>query len=171
MQVLRECYVDSNNEDSVTIDGVKFEGALVAEKLSGVHRVFPYVASSGLELSTWADSLEDNLMNFYANSFNQYVVGAMSKLVVKAAKEYSGVEKFVSLNPGSLPDWPITQQQPLFKLLDGVTNHIGVQLTQSFLMLPIKSVSGILFPSSVEWFNCMRCRRIDCPGRRADYTL
>jgi hypothetical protein len=167
--VFRECYIEDHDSENVTIDGIIFKGALIAEKLSEIHRVFPYIASCGLELSTWADSLQDELMKFYANTFNQYVVGAMSSHVNKMVMEYSGVEKFATLNPGSLPDWPITQQRPLFKLLDGVTDEIGVCLTPSCLMIPIKSVSGILFPSSTEWFNCMRCRRLNCPGRQAKY--
>lgn len=167
--VFRECYIDGIDGKSVTVDGVVFQGALIAEKFSEIHRVFPYVASCGIELAAWADSLRDELMSFYANAFNQYVAGAMNKLLIKVAMEYSGVEKFATVNPGSLPDWPITQQLPLFNLLGGVTDDIGVCLTSSYLMVPIKSTSGILFPSSTEWFNCMRCRRLDCPGRQAKY--
>lgn len=39
-------------------------------------------------------------------------------------------------------NWPVSDQQNLFKLIDGHT--CGVQLTASSLMLPIKSVSGIV---------------------------
>lgn len=168
--VYRECYIEGILGECVTVDDVVFKGDLIVEKLSGVHRVFPYVASCGPELSAWADSLQDELLSFYANTFNQYVAGAMSKRVINAVMEYSGVKKFAAINPGSLPEWPITQQIPLFKLLDNVTYDIGVHLTPSCLMVPIKSTSGILFPSSAEWFNCMRCRRHDCPGRQSKYT-
>jgi len=167
--MFRECYVDSIDGNEVTIDGIIFKGALIAEKLAGIHRVFPYIASCGPQLEEWAASLHDSLDNFYANAFNQYVVGFVNKFLLHAVTEFSGVEKFAALNPGSLPDWPIRQQKPLFELLGNVKEDIGVRLTASFLMLPIKSTSGILFPSSAEWFNCMRCRRQDCPGRQAEY--
>ncbi|MHB1484422.1 MAG: vitamin B12 dependent-methionine synthase activation domain-containing protein [Saccharofermentanales bacterium] len=168
--IYRECYVESIDGNDVTIDGVVFTGSLVAEKLAGIHRVFPYVASCGPELANWAESLHDSLENFYANTFNQYVVGFVNKFLLKAITETSGVEKFAALNPGSLPAWPIKQQKPLFALLGNVEEDIGVKLTPSYLMLPIKSTSGILFPSSSEWFNCMRCRRPDCPGRQAKFA-
>ena len=36
-------------------------------------------------------------------------------------------------------------------------------------MSPIKSVSGILFPTEVTYENCQLCPRDLCPGRRAPY--
>lgn len=167
--IYRECYVDSIKGDNVTIDGVVFTGSLITEKLDGIHRVFPYIASCGPELAEWAESLKDSLENFYANTFNQYVVGFINRFLIESITDFSGIRKFAALNPGSLPAWPIKQQQPLFELLGNVKKDIGVVLTSSYLMLPIKSTSGILFPSSVEWFNCMRCRRRDCPGRQAEF--
>src|SRR5450756_2144380 len=86
--VFRECYIDGIDGETVTVDGVVFQGALIAEKLSKIHRVFPYVASCGIELAAWADSLRDELMSFYANAFNQYVAGVMNKLLIKVAMEY-----------------------------------------------------------------------------------
>jgi hypothetical protein len=44
-----------------------------------------------------------------------------------------------------------------------------VTLTDSFLMVPTKSVSGIVFPTEVSFESCRLCPRSDCPGRRAKY--
>lgn len=167
--VFQECYVDSVEGDTVVIEGVVFTGSLIAEKLAGIHRVFPYVVSCGLELAQWAESLRDNLDKYYANTLNQYAAGMMNAYMTKYISKYSGIEKFATLNPGSLPDWPIREQIPLFELLGNVEEDIHVSLTSSCLMMPLKSVSGILFPSSVEWFNCMRCSRPDCPGRQSGF--
>ena len=46
---------------------------------------------------------------------------------------------------------------------------IGVKLTESYLMEPNKSVSGIRFPTEERFESCMLCPRQDCPGRRSAY--
>ena len=73
------------------------------------------------------------------------------------------------MNPGSLSDWPITQQKILFSLFGDVEELIGVRLTESFLMDPIKSVSGIHFPTEFDFKSCMLCTRYPCVKRKAAY--
>ena len=73
------------------------------------------------------------------------------------------------MNPGSLADWPLEEQRHLFRLLGEPRKAIGVELTESFLMVPIKSVSGLRFPSGAHYENCQLCPRDPCPGRRAPY--
>ncbi|MFW5768460.1 MAG: vitamin B12 dependent methionine synthase, partial [Spirochaetota bacterium] len=51
-----------------------------------------------------------------------------------------------------------------------VDDLIGVTLTDSFLMMPNKTVSGIRFPNEVGFESCELCHREDCPGRRADFN-
>jgi len=45
----------------------------------------------------------------------------------------------------------------------------GVELTDSQLMKPNKSVSGFLFPSESDYENCQLCPRENCPNRSADF--
>jgi hypothetical protein len=73
------------------------------------------------------------------------------------------------MNPGSLPDWPLSEQKPLFTLLGGGPTTIGVQLKDSFLMVPVKSVSGIWFPTEEKFESCQLCQREKGPGRRAPF--
>ena len=73
------------------------------------------------------------------------------------------------MNPGSLADWPLEQQAELFEVLGDVRGAVGVELTESCLMIPIKSVSGIRFSTEVQFENCQLCPRDVCPGRRAPY--
>jgi len=68
-------------------------------------------------------------------------------------------------------DWNIGQQQMLFYALTG--NAIGIRLTGECLMIPQKSISGIIGigPSNANVENydpCKTCRKKDCPGRRYD---
>lgn len=72
---------------------------------------------------------------------------------------------------GAADVWPITQQKTLFAIFGNVEELIGVKLTDSCLMIPIKSVSGIFFPTIAKFESCMLCPRDVCPRRRAPYDL
>ena len=63
-------------------------------------------------------------------------------------------------------NWSVSEQHLLFSLLP--QNFCGVTLTDSALMLPIKSVSGVVgIGESVEWkdYICDRCGMKDCTHR------
>ncbi len=64
-------------------------------------------------------------------------------------------------------DWDIGQQKAVFRAVNG--NSLGVCLTEGCLMLPRKSISGIIGigPRDIENYNpCTSCDRHDCVGRR-----
>lgn len=73
------------------------------------------------------------------------------------------------MNPGSLEDWPLSQQRPLFSLFGDACSRIGVTLSESLLMSPVKSVSGVWFETEKGFQNCQLCPREQCPKRRAPY--
>ena len=75
------------------------------------------------------------------------------------------------MSPGSgdAVIWPIEQQRNLFALLGDGSQQIGVQLTDSCLMIPNKSVSGIRYPTEIDFHTCQVCHREDCPGRIAPF--
>jgi hypothetical protein len=53
--------------------------------------------------------------------------------------------------------------------LGDVAGAIGVWLSDSLLMVPAKSVSGVRFPTEESFESCQLCSRENCPGRRASY--
>ena len=75
------------------------------------------------------------------------------------------------MNPGSgdVDIWPIEQQRELFSLFGDVKALIGVTLTDSFLMIPNKTVSGVFYPTEVDFVTCQLCHRERCPNRRAPF--
>jgi len=44
---------------------------------------------------------------------------------------------------------------------------VGIELTESLLMVPQKSVSGVRFANAHDYVNCRLCPRENCPNRRA----
>jgi hypothetical protein len=67
-------------------------------------------------------------------------------------------------------DWPIQQQRELFSFFQDVQATIGVRLTESLMMIPRKSVSGIIFPKEVTFTACQLCPREKCSSREAAYS-
>ena len=64
-------------------------------------------------------------------------------------------------------DWDIGQQKTVFWAVNG--NAMGVRLTERCLMVPQKSISGIIGigTTEVESYNpCKTCDKQDCRGRR-----
>ena len=161
--------IDSKSEDHVVVDGVKLPSRIMRVNFADINRVFPYVVTCGRELYEWAEGLEDMLEHYWANIImEQALAAAITYFHDHLRKEY-GLDKFKSMNPGSLEDWPISQQRELFQILGNVRESIGVELTDSCLMLPIKSTSGILFQTDSNFESCELCPREDCPNRRAEY--
>lgn len=165
--VYADSYVENMKDNTVLIDEITLTGSILTVKLKDIHRVFPYIATCGKELDSWAKGIEDPLYRYYADMVNQIFAGKVVEKIKSTIQNEYTVGKLSSLNPGSLSSWPITQQKELFQLLGSGSERIGVKLTESSLMVPVKSVSGILFPSEIEWYSCMNCPRHDCPGRKA----
>jgi hypothetical protein len=78
-----------------------------------------------------------------------------------------GLGPLSNMSPGSLEDWPITEQPKLFSIFGDTERLVGVRLTDSLLMVPRKSISGILFPSEEGFVACQLCDRPNCQGRKA----
>ena len=165
----RPAFIESRTEERVSIDGIQFTSRVLRVNLEKVHRVFPYVATCGQELEEWSRSFDDMLQKYWADAIKEMALrAAMQYLHDHLIEEYRLV-RISRMNPGSLPDWPLPEQRPLFALLGNGPGLIGIHLTDSFLMTPVKSVSGIWFPSEKSFESCQLCPREQCPGRRAPY--
>jgi len=168
--IYRVALVEANGDRQVNVDEGEFSSRVLRVNLEKVHRVFPFVATCGRELKVWADTHEDMLQRFWADAImEQALFAAIQELDHRLEERYQP-GPLSSMNPGSLEDWPITQQRPLFGLFGDTRAQIGVELTESMLMIPAKSVSGVMFPSQ-EGFeaSCQLCPREVCPNRRAPY--
>ncbi len=162
-------YIEEKSDDTVVISGVKFSSRVLRVNLDKVNRVFAYVATCGHELEKWSESFTDILEMFWVDTIKELALKSARTALLDHLKDNYELSKIADMNPGSLEDWPISQQKELFQLLEDPKELIGVELKPSFLMIPIKSVSGIYFPTETNYKNCMLCPRNDCPGRKAPY--
>jgi hypothetical protein len=160
-------FIDCKGDDTVTVDGITFASHVLRINLDPVHRVFPFVVTCGMELQDWAAAMDDMLQGFWAETIKEFALqSARVALEAHLSTTFQPGSTSV-MNPGSLEDWPITQQRPLFTLLGDTEALIGVRLTDTMLMVPTKTVSGLRFQTDTSFVSCMLCPREECPNRRA----
>ncbi len=162
-------YIDQRGENTVEVDGVVFTSRVLRMNLENVERVFPFIITIGKALEDRASSSSDLLRQFYLETLGDMALRSSRRYVEGYLKRHFGLGQLSEMGPGSLKDWPVTEQKPLFSLFGNVNDLIGVTLTQSMLMIPRKSISGIIFPTEVKFFTCQLCPREVCPGRKAPY--
>ncbi len=97
----------------------------------------------------------------------EYVVDSFQDRY-RRSLEREGSTTTLRFSPGYC-DWPLTDQKKLFSLLDA--ERVGVTLSESCLMTPRKSVSGVFGIQSCDhprYNPCSECGRLDCKMRRDD---
>jgi hypothetical protein len=164
----RVCRVTKREENQVWLGGVRFESRLLSDLLAEDETVFPYLATCGDE-ADFSASPDDPLAGYWLDTLKQMALTAALEHLRAQVEQAHGTAYLASLNPGSGEAglWPLEQQAKLFSLFAGVEARIGVQLTSSFLMVPSKSLSGLLFPGAEGFEICRLCSRRGCPRRRA----
>ena len=163
-------YIDEMLDGAVVIDGRRFNSQVLRKNLDQVERVFPYVITIGAKLGEQQAASTDILESYYLDIIGNIALDSARRHLKRHLKSTFAVEKISSMAPGSLTDWPVEQQAPLFDMLGDVEAAIGVKLSDSLLMLPTKSISGIYFPTEVSFFSCQLCPRERCESRKAKFS-
>ncbi len=161
--IIRWANVDRIEGDETTIEGVTFRSKVVADKLRETPRVFLSVVTAGDGLEQSGEFEDDPFLNTYDGALlfhtSRYMIGYM--------KEKFGFDGSSMLSPGSLPDWPISNNHALFDIIGNVA-EIGVSLNEAGYIKPWNSGSHIHF-SGDGYQNCSLCKKYDCIGRRARF--
>lgn len=163
-------FIDEKEDDHIILNGVKLNSRILRVNLDQTHRVFPYVVTCGAELAEWALTKTDMLERYWAEEICEQTMRLASQAIQKEIDRRYEPGRLSSMSPGSLDDWPLGEQAPLFSLLGNVSEAIGVVLNDSMMMIPSKSVSGILFPADVPFASCQLCPRKNCPSRKAAFV-
>lgn len=162
--------VEKKGNDAVFIEKHIVNASLVRQNLETVHRVFPYVATCGMEIEKWAKPFTDFVERYWAEAIKNCVLDQCVQVMRETIKkQYHISEPLAQMNPGSIPQWPLTEQRLIFDLFSDELTKMKVSLTESFLMIPSKSVSGFYFLSEHGFENCQLCPILRCPNRRAPF--
>jgi hypothetical protein len=164
-----QSYIESRGDDFILIGGTRFDGRLLSVNLNAVGCVFPYIATSGKELEDWSMGLEGIQLQYWGNSIKMLALDCATDALIRHIRKFHGTGPISTMNPGSLPEWPIDEQKKLFQILGFSCADIGVTLNESGMVTPLHTVSGIFFPSGRGYVNCSLCKREGCRIRKAPY--
>jgi len=162
-------------DDSVSFNGLQFAtGPIITSQLKRSTSLALFVSTAGPRLEQWSGTLmaEGDMMRGYIVDAiaSEYVEQASVWLEKQIAGHVasSGWKMTNRYSPGYC-DWPVSEQHKLFSLLP--ERFCGITLTESALMVPIKSLSGIigLGPDVKRGaFQCNICDLKDCFRRREE---
>ncbi|MFC1539097.1 vitamin B12 dependent-methionine synthase activation domain-containing protein [Candidatus Latescibacterota bacterium] len=167
--IYRIANIESRGEDYVVVEGKTLSSRVLKVNLEHAHRIFCYAVTCGMELDEWSESVMGVLEKFWIDSIKETVLRNAYDIFTAHLIETYNLGKTSTMSPGSLEDWPLREQRILFSILGDTKAAIGLELTESFLMIPTKSVSGIRFATEEHFESCLLCSRERCPGRRAKY--
>ena len=167
----REAFIDAKGEQTVTIEGVTFTSRMLRKNLEWAERVFAFLATCGRELDQVAPAADDMLTAFWWDLIKGELLSVATRYLAEHLDRKHLLPPTSTMHPGSgdVAVWPIEQQRELFALLGDVPGQIGVELTDTYLMIPNKTVSGIRFPTENSFRSCQVCRRPVCPNRAAAF--
>jgi len=152
-------------------------GKIITSSLQEADSFAVFLVTAGKGFDAWNRQIQqgdDMVCAFFADSLGS-VIAEASVAVMQARIEQEMAERglFVSnsYSPGYC-DWSLVEQQKLFTFFP--EQFCGVTLTESCLMLPIKSVSGIVgIGKNVKkrLYSCDVCTMTTCVKNRKRYHL
>ncbi len=155
-----EITVDRQN-NTIKSHGQLFETRqIVTHQLKNSERAAWYVCTAGEEISRYTRQLMDE-----GDLMKGYVADVLANVVVEAAMDRiqsslenemtkAGLKITNRYSPGYC-DWDIAEQKKLFSVFP--ENYLDIALSDSCLMIPVKSVSGIIGIGEKVKFNKYTC--------------
>ena len=165
----RLCRLEKKEENTIVVEGTTLSSRILRLNLEKTHRVFVGVATCGCEIAEWSNEFEDMLEKYWVDTLMEYALNAANTTLDNDIQSTYRPGQLSSMCPGSLDDWPVSEQRYVFDLIGEEARGIGVELLESMLMVPIKSVSRIIFPSEMAFYSCQLCPIKKCPSRRVPY--
>ncbi len=154
-----------------TENSLVFESKVIAQLLKHCEKVAIFLLTLGNRLDETMRDLAENGLILEAVVLDAVGTDGIERLAefvqgrITAIAKVQGYCTSRRFSPGYC-DWALPQQEMVFQAVNG--NFPDVRLTEGFMMIPQKSISGIigLGSSEVEDYNpCRNCKEMDCPGR------
>lgn len=157
-------------KDHIKVRDVQFvPGKIIGSYLPGMTHIALFVVTAGKEYDGYLAELKiqgDIVKEYIADAIGSVIAEACVTFVGKELEALYPFRQTLPCSPGYC-GWHIREQAKLFSLFpDGIC---GVKLSESFLMSPIKSVSGFfglgkdLLPQP---YHCEICTNKNCYNRK-----
>lgn len=167
--LFRPVTIDHPDAYHVEIDQHRIESIVVKDNLNALQHGYLYVVTCGREISAWRDQFELAVNRYFADVICEFAMRMAHTHLLAYVHDMFHTSRLAWMNPGSTRGWLLEDQQLIFKLLGDVKSQIGVELLESYFMMPVHSTSGLLFESQHAYSNCQMCARENCPSRSTPY--
>jgi len=140
-------YSGSINGDTVCLDGIAClqTGTVLSSLLQGSECFALFAATAGNTFQHYQDKLKqenDMLKSYIADAIGSCIAeGTGDYMQNRLKKEIGELRHTNRFSPGYC-GWHLSEQKEIFQLLGG--NPCGITLSDVCLMMPVKSISGII---------------------------
>ncbi len=144
-------------------------GGVIGSYLSGMTQVCLFVATAGREYEAYLHRLRaegDIVKEFVADSIGSVIAEACVAEISKEMSAMEGLSHSLPYSPGYC-GWNICEQEKLFAFFPG--QPCGISLSASFLMSPVKSISGFIGLGKElkpQPYRCEICNNKHCYKRK-----
>ncbi|MEY8528347.1 vitamin B12 dependent-methionine synthase activation domain-containing protein [Bacteroides xylanisolvens] len=145
-------------------------GRKIGPYLEGIQKACLYVSTAGKEFDEYLGNLKksgDIMKEFIADSIGTVLAELSSSLIANELEKSYNMKVSSPYSPGYC-GWDIKEQKKFFSLFPD--KPCGITLSDSFLMFPIKSVSGFIGLGNDSFKrpkHCDLCNNLQCFKRRA----
>ncbi len=160
-------------EEGFVINDVVFNtGKIIAETLNKSDELAFFAVTAGPGFDLWSKEMiaeDDVLSGFVIDTAGSDIAEMLADIVEKKILEYAAKKSCHITNrysPGYC-GWNVSEQKKFFSLLP--MDFCGITLTDSSLMIPIKSVSGIIGigkNAKKKNYQCSICEMKNCFRRK-----
>jgi hypothetical protein len=161
------------SDDGILVeDGKMLSSRKLAEQLKCATEIAVFVITIGPDLERRVSSIAQSrlLDSWVLDNSGTYALRLLNRHLEEkiAAEKKWKISKF---NPGSTPSWELEQQEVLFNIFskDKIRDALGVILNDKFVMIPRKSISGIMGQTVEAYHNCSECSKL-CEYRQKLYA-
>jgi hypothetical protein len=163
---------DIENDALLLMGSHVLNSVILADILESGQTIVPHVVTIGprLEEKSSEEGKSNILRAWILDKIGNYALGKAIRYVKSCVENRLG-NNLSRFEPGSEQGklFSIEQQKILFDILDP-SRHIAVNLTPNYLMIPLKSVSGVYAVTQHEYVACRFCPREKCDSRRKPFS-
>jgi hypothetical protein len=162
-----------NSDKSIEINRINFQvKKIVFGQIKKSDSIAVFLCTAGEEIG-----IRSRKAMYEGDPLKGYIYDILGSLVVDAATDlmqdeleksvFSSGKKITNRYSPGYCGWDVEEQHKLFQLVPD--NFCGIRLTDSALMDPVKSISGIIgIGESVKYnpYTCSLCNMMDCTYRK-----
>lgn len=160
-------------KEKIFVKDIMFStGKIINAQIQDADQIIFFASTLGKIFDEWSCAVKNN-----GDLLDSYILDTIGSELVELTCDRLETEITQTLRIGTNQisnryspgycNWPLSNQEKLFSLLP--PGFCNITLTDSFLMLPIKSVSGVYFAGEhllKKGYKCSICEEYSCIKRR-----